>query len=122
MAVKIKKGDTVMVVRGKKENKGKTGKVIKVIREKNRVVVEGVNIVKKHVKPIEGVREGGIIEMEAPIHISNVMLVCPNCKKPTRVGFRIVQEKNVIRKYRYCKKCGENIDLVREKEVKQDGG
>jgi large subunit ribosomal protein L24 len=118
MAAKIRKGDTVMVVRGKKENKGKVGKVIKVIREKNRVVVEGVNIVKKHLKPIEGVREGGIVEMEAPIHLSNVMLVCPNCKKPTRVGFRIVKEEKVIRKYRYCKKCGENIDLVREKEVR----
>jgi len=118
MAAKIKKGDTVVVVRGKKANKGKTGKVIKVIPEKNRVIVEGVNLVKKHLKEIPGVREGGIIEMEAPIHISNVMLLCPNCNKPTRVGFRIVEEKGVLRKYRYCKKCGENIDLVREKQLR----
>ncbi len=118
MAAKIKKGDTVIVVRGKKANKGKTGKVIKVIPEKNRVIVEGVNIVKKHLKAIPNVREGGIIEMEAPIHVSNVMLVCPNCNKPTRVGFRIVQEKGVLRKFRYCKKCGENIDLVREKQLR----
>jgi large subunit ribosomal protein L24 len=117
MAAKIKKGDTVIVLRGKEANRGKTGKVKEVIREKNRVIVEGVNIVKKHLKEIPNVREGGIVEVEAPIHISNVMLLCPNCNKPTRVGFRIVKEKKVLRKYRYCKKCGENIDLVREKQL-----
>ncbi len=116
MAAKIKKGDTVMVMRGKPSNKGQMGKVIEITKDRSRVVIEGVNIVKKHVKEIPNVREGGIFEIEAPIHISNVMLVCPNCKKPTRVGFRIVQEKKVIRKYRFCKKCGENIDLVSEKE------
>ncbi len=118
MAWKIKKGDTVLVVRGKKANKGQKGKVIKVIPQKNRVVIEGVNIVKKHLKEIPNVREGGIVEIEAPVHISNVMLVCPNCGKPTRVGFRVVKEKNVLRKYRYCKKCNENIDLVREKQLR----
>ncbi len=118
MAVKIKKGDTVIVMRGKEANKGKKGKVIKVIPEKNRIVVEGVNIVKKHLKEIPNVREGGIVEMEAPLPVSNVMLVCPNCNKPTRVGFRISKEKKVLRKYRYCKKCGENIDLVREKQLR----
>ncbi len=118
MAWKIKKGDTVLVVRGKKANKGQKGKVIKVIPQKNRVVIEGVNIVKKHLKEIPNVREGGIVEIEAPVHISNVMLVCPNCGKPTRVGFRVVEEKNVLRKYRYCKKCNENIDLVREKPLR----
>ena len=117
MASKIKKGDTVVVLRGKE--KGKTGEVIKVLREKNRVVVKGVNFVKKHVKEIPNVREGGIYEVEAPIHISNVMLVCPKCGKPTRVGFRIVQEGDVFRKYRYCKKCNENIDLVTEKVKKE---
>lgn len=118
MAAKIKKGDTVVVVRGKKANRGREGKVIRVLPEKNRVVVEGINLVKKHLKEIPNVREGGIIEIEAPIHVSNVMLLCPNCKKPTRVGFRIVEEKGVVRKYRYCKKCGENIDLVREKRLR----
>jgi large subunit ribosomal protein L24 len=113
MAVKIKKGDTVVVMRGKE--KGKTGEVIRVLREKNRVVVKDVNLVKKHVKEIPNVREGGIYEFEAPIHISNVMLVCPKCGKPTRVGFRVVQEGDALRKYRFCKKCGENIDLVRER-------
>lgn len=118
MAAKIKKGDTVMVVRGKAANIGRTGRVIRVITEKNRVIVEGVNLVRKHLKEIPGVREGGIVEVEAPIHISNVMLVCPSCKKPTRVGFKIVEEKGVLRKYRFCKKCGENIDLVREKQLR----
>ena len=113
MAAKIKKGDTVVVMRGKE--KGKTGEVIRVLREKNRVVVKDVNLVKKHVKEIPNVREGGIYEFEAPIHISNVMLVCPKCGKPTRVGFRVVQEGDTLRKYRFCKKCGENIALVRER-------
>ena len=113
MAAKIKKGDTVVVMRGKE--KGKTGEVIRVLREKNRVVVKDVNLVKKHVKEIPNVREGGIYEFEAHIHISNVMLVCPKCGKPTRVGFRVVQERDTLRKYRFCKKCGENIDLVRER-------
>ncbi len=118
MASKIRKGDTVVVVRGKKENKGKTGKVLKVLKEKNRVLVEGVNFVKKHLREIPNVREGGIVEVEAPLPISNVMLLCPNCNKPTRVGFRIVEEKGFLRKYRYCKKCKENIDLVREKQLR----
>jgi large subunit ribosomal protein L24 len=113
MAVRIKKGDTVVVMRGKE--KGKTGEVIRVLREEYRVVVKDVNLVKKHVKEIPNVREGGIYEFEAPIHISNVMLVCPKCGKPTRVGFRVVQEGDTLRKYRFCKKCGENIDLVRER-------
>ncbi len=129
MAAKIKKGDLVLVVRGKE--KGKQGKVLKVYKRVKRrdkqgnpvyvrhfVLVEGVRLIKKHVKPIEGVREGGIIETEGPIDISNVMLICPNCNKPTRVGFKIVEEGNVRRKYRYCKKCGENIDLVSEKVIK----
>jgi len=118
MAAKIRKGDTVIVVRGKKANKMQSGKVIRVIPEKNRVVIEGVNLVKKHLKEVPNVREGGIVEIEAPVHISNVMLVCPNCKKPTKVGFRIVEEKGVLRKYRFCKKCKENIDLVREKQLR----
>ena len=129
MAAKIKKGDIVVVVRGKE--KGKKGKVLRVYKRVKRrdkqgnpvyvrhfVIVEGVRLIKKHVKPIEGIREGGIIETEGPIDISNVMLLCPHCNKPTRVGFRIVEEGNVRRKYRYCKKCGENIDLVSEKVLK----
>lgn len=116
MAHKIKKGDTVVVLRGKE--KGKVGQVLRVIREENRVVVKGINLVRKHLREIPNVREGGIYEMEAPIHISNVMLLCPKCEKPTRVGIRTVIEKDNLRKYRFCKKCNENIDLIREKAIK----
>ncbi len=116
MAFKIKRGDTVIVLSGKW--KGHQGRVTRLFPRKNRAIVEGVNLVKKHLKEIPNVREGGIEEVEAPLHVSNLMLLCPNCKKPARVGFKVVEEKGVLRKYRYCKKCGENIDLVREKQVR----
>ena len=105
MASKIRKGDEVLVITGK--DKGKRGKVLRVIRKENRVVVEGVNIIKKHVKPRGMGQTGGIIQQEAPIHISNVMLICTKCGKPTRVGFRILEDKT---KVRICKKCKEVID------------
>lgn len=114
MASRIRKGDTVVVLRGRE--RGKTGEVIKVLKEENKVIVKDVNIVKKHVKGIPNVREGGIYEIEAPLHISNVMLLCPKCNRPTRVGFRVQWEGGSLKKYRYCKKCNENIDLVRTKE------
>jgi len=104
MADKIKRDDFVLVISGK--DRGKRGKVIRVIPKESRVVVEGVNIVKKHQKPTP-TRPGGIIEMPAPIHISNVMLVCPRCNRPTRVGFTFLEDG---RKVRVCKKCKENID------------
>ncbi|MDW8095313.1 MAG: 50S ribosomal protein L24 [Aquificaceae bacterium] len=113
MAQKIRKGDKVMVLRGKE--KGKTGEVLEVLREKGRVLIKDVNMVYKHVKEIPNVREGGIYQIEAPIHVSNIMLLCPKCNRPTRVGIRTVVEGDTLRKYRYCKKCNENIDLIREK-------
>ncbi|MCS7262688.1 MAG: 50S ribosomal protein L24 [Aquificaceae bacterium] len=113
MAQRIKKGDTVVVMRGRE--KGKVGQVLRVLREEGRVLIKEVNLVKKHVRAIPNVREGGIYEVEAPISLSNVMLLCPKCGKPTRVGIRTVVEGDTVRKYRYCKKCNENIDLVREK-------
>ena len=88
---RIKKGDTVQVITGPKENKGKTGKVIAVYPDTQRVLVEGINRIKKHTKvgqSARGAKTGGIITQEAPIHISNVMLVDPETKKPTRVGIR----------------------------------
>ncbi|WP_035589658.1 50S ribosomal protein L24 [Hippea jasoniae] len=100
---KLKKNDKVKVIAGK--DKGKEGTIISFVREKNRVIVEGVNIVKKHVKA-SATTKGGIIEKEAPIHISNVMLVCPHCNKPTRVGIRLLESGE---KVRYCKKCGGTI-------------
>jgi large subunit ribosomal protein L24 len=92
MKYRIKKGDTVQVITGPKENKGKTGKVIAVYPDTQRVLVEGINRIKKHTKvgqSARGAKTGGIITQEAPIHISNVMLVDPETKRPTRVGIRI---------------------------------
>ena len=89
--IRIKKGDTVQVISGPAENKGKTGKVIAVYSDTSRVLVEGINRIKKHTKVGQsnrGSKTGGIVTTEAPIHISNVMLVDPETKKPTRVGIR----------------------------------
>src|SRR3954451_9670687 len=90
--IRIKKGDTVQVISGPKENKGKTGKVIAVYPDTERVLVEGINRIKKHTKVGQsnrGSKTGGIITQEAPVHLSNVMLVDPETKKPTRVGVRV---------------------------------
>jgi len=103
---RIKAGDKVMVIAGK--DKGKVGKVLKVLPEKDRVVVEGVRIVKKHLKPTASNPEGGIVEREAAIHISNVMLVDPKTGKPTRVGIKYENGK----KLRYAKRSGAVIDEV----------
>jgi large subunit ribosomal protein L24 len=100
----IKKGDNVMVVTG--NSKGQKGKVLEVIREKDRAIVEGVNMVKKHTKPNAANPQGGIIEKEAPVHISNVMLVDPKSGKPTRVGRRLGADGKLVR---YSKKSGEEI-------------
>ena len=103
---KIKKDDKVMIMAGK--DRGKIGKVLKLLRKKDMVLVEQVNKVKRHVKanPYKG-DSGGIVEKESPLHISNVALVCDACAKPSRVGYRI-QENG--KKVRYCKKCDELID------------
>ena len=99
----IIKNDTVKVISG--NHKGKTGKVIMVIPEKNRVIVEKIQLVKRHTRPRSQTQPGGIIEKEASIHISNVMLVCPKCGKPTRVRNKTVQN----RKSRVCGNCEEMI-------------
>ena len=101
--MKIRKGDKVKVIIGK--DKGKDGVVTKVLRPKNKIVVEGVNVYKKHVKPSAKFKEGGIVEVEKPLNVSNVMLICPKCSAATRVGFKIEGGK----KYRVCKKCKEVI-------------
>lgn len=101
--LKIKKGDNVIVTTGNKNIKGKTGEVIEVIREKNRAIVAGLNIVKKHVKPSATNPQGGIVEKEASIHISNLALVDPKTGKATRVGYKIDGDKKV----RFAKKSGE---------------
>ncbi len=101
---KIKRDDLVLVIAGK--DKGRRGKVIRVFPRRDRVMVEKVNVVKRHQRPTQ-TTQGGIIEKESPIHLSNVMLICPKCGEPTRVGYRFLQDG---RKVRSCKKCGEIID------------
>ena len=100
--MKIKKGDTVKVIAGK--DNGKEGKVISVDRKNNRVLVEGVNIITKHMKPSAANQNGGIVQREAPIHISNVMYVHKG--KPTRIGFKMEKDKKV----RFAKSTGDVID------------
>ena len=101
----VRKGDTVIVVAGKE--RGKKGKVLRVIPEKGRVVVERINMIKKHQKPTQKLRQGGIIEREGAIHLSNVMLVDPQNDKPTRVGVRSLTDG---KKARVARKSGEFID------------
>lgn len=100
---KIRTGDEVIVTSGR--NKGQTGVVRQNLAEKNRVVVEGVNIVKKHIKRGRA-RQAGIVEVEAALHVSNVMLVCPSCKQPSRIG---VRQDSESKNERYCKKCDQTI-------------
>ena len=101
--MKIRKGDTVQVITG--NDAGKTGRVIKVFLDKERVVVEGVNMVKKHARPTQDNPQGGIIEKESSIHISNVMMVAGS--KPTRVGYKILEDG---RKVKFAKTTGEVIN------------
>jgi large subunit ribosomal protein L24 len=100
----IKKGDMVKVIAG--DSKGQEGKVLEVLVSKDRAIIEGVNMMKKHTKPSSKHTEGGIIEQEAPIHISNLMLIDPATKKATRIG-RKLNDKNKL--VRYSKKSGEEI-------------
>ena len=101
----VKKNDVVMVIAGKA--KGKSGKVTKVFPEKGRIVVENLNVVKRHSRPTRANSEGGIIEKEAPLAASNVLLLCGSCNKPTRTGIRTLEDGT---KARFCKKCNEILD------------
>ena len=103
--MKLKVGDKVKVIAG--SSKGKEGKIIKTLRSENRVIVEGVNIVKKHKKG-NGQETGGILEVEAPINASNVMIIDPKTKKPTRIGYKKDEKTN--KKIRISKKSNEKID------------
>jgi large subunit ribosomal protein L24 len=102
---RIRKDDKVKVITGKE--KGKMGKVLKVIRDQNRVIIENVNFVKRHTKPGGQTRQGGIIEKEASIHSSNVMLMCNKCINPVRIKMQRLEDGNMVR---VCRKCGEIID------------
>ncbi len=101
----LRKGDTVYVISG--NDKGKKGKILKILRHKNRVVIEGVNVRKKHRRARRQGEQSGIVEMEMPIHVSNVMLVCPKCGDVVKVGRTVTSEGTHVR---VCKKCGEMID------------
>jgi large subunit ribosomal protein L24 len=103
--MKIREGDKVKVITGK--DKGKVGTVLKILKDKNKVVVEGVNKVKKHVKPGQVSEEGGIIEVEKPIDVSNVMYYLEDKDQVTRIGFKVVNGKKV----RIAKKTGDALDL-----------
>ena len=102
---KIKKNDKVIVIVGKE--KGKIGTVLKIDPEKGRVIVEKVNMVKRHSKPSAQNAQGGIVEKEAPLQVSNVMIVCNKCAEPTRIGKLRLEDGS---KVRVCKKCGEPLD------------
>ena len=101
--MRIKKGDTVQVLSGK--DKGKTGEVLEILPKTNKIVVKGINIIKKHTKPRKQGEEGGILSMEGAIHVAKVNVVCPKCGKATKVGYS--EEKG--EKVRVCKKCGAKL-------------
>ena len=101
----VKKDDLVMIVAGK--DKGKSGKVLRVLPEKERVLVENLNLIKRHTRPSQSNSEGGIIEKEAPIALSNVQLLCPGCNKPARTGLKVLEDGS---KVRFCKKCNEIVN------------
>jgi large subunit ribosomal protein L24 len=101
--MKVKKNDTVLIISGK--YRGRKGKILKAFPKKDKVLIEGINLRKKHQKPKKTGDKGEIIEIPAPIHISNVKIICPKCKKATRIGYRIEGGE----KYRICKKCDKTI-------------
>jgi len=101
--MKIKKGDTVLLITGK--DKGKKGKVLQSLPSKNKIVAENLNLRKKHVKPKKSGEKGQIIEFPTPFNVSNASLICPKCSKPSRIGYLIENGK----KFRFCKKCKSKI-------------
>jgi len=103
--MKIRKGDTILVIAGK--DRGRTGKVRFAYPKDERLLVEGINFVKRHARATGRVRQAGIIEREAPIHVSNVMLMCSKCNHPARVGLRFLEDG---KKVRFCRSCHEVID------------
>ena len=106
LATPIRKNDNVVVTTGK--DRGKRGRVLKVLPEKNRVIVEGVNFIQRHTKPNPQRNiKGGLVEREAPLHASNVQVVCPDCGRATRIGRRILEDG---RKVRFCRKCEGVVD------------
>lgn len=105
MSLGIKKNDTILIISG--DEKNKKGRVLDVSPKKGKILVEKINIIKRHMKPSKKYTQGGIIEKEAPFHRSNVMLVCPKCDKTTRIEYKILESGT---KVRVCKKCREVLD------------
>jgi len=105
MSLSVRKNDNVMVIAGKE--KGKTGKIIKVLSDDNRVIVERINLVKRHVRPRSAQQPGGIVEKEASIHLSNIMVMCDPCNAPVRLGTKRLADG---KKVRICRRCGENLE------------
>ena len=105
MFVQIRKNDSVMVIAGKE--RGKTGKVLRVLKEKDAVIIERLNIVKRHTKPRGPQQTGGIVEKEAAIHASNIMIMCEKCNAPARIGHKILADG---KKIRICRNCKEALD------------
>ena len=103
--IHVRRGDTVAVIAGRE--RGKRGKVLRVLPERGRVVVEKLNMIKRHQRPTQKLRQGGIIEREGPLALANVMLVCGRCDKPARTGTQVLADG---RRVRACKRCGEAID------------
>lgn len=102
--MKVRRDDNVLLIAGK--DRGKKGKVLKVLVDEDRVVVEGVNLVKRHQRAVPGARQAGIIQKEAGIHVSNVMLLCSKCNKPVRMGSKVLEDGH---KVRVCRSCHEVI-------------
>ncbi|HEX4161311.1 MAG TPA: 50S ribosomal protein L24 [Acidimicrobiales bacterium] len=102
--MKIQKGDQVMVLQGK--DKGKKAEVVRAIPGRQKVILEGVNVAKRHAKPTRATQQGGVIDKFMPVHISTVALICKSCDRPTRVGYKV---ENDGEKVRVCKKCGASL-------------
>ena len=109
LGMHIRKGDEVIVLSG--NYRGQKGRVLKVFPAKQRIVVEGINFIHRHTRPTQKNPQGGIVEKEAPIHVSNAMLICPKCNTPTRPKYEIPEGegKKSLRKARVCRNCGEMI-------------
>jgi large subunit ribosomal protein L24 len=105
MKTKIKKDDKVKVLTGK--DKGKIGKVLKIVKKSNRVVIENINVVKVNQRPTQANPQGGIVEKNMPVHVSNLMIMCNSCVKPTRISMKLLEDGKRVR---ICKQCNQQID------------
>ncbi|HDZ54418.1 MAG TPA: 50S ribosomal protein L24 [Candidatus Nealsonbacteria bacterium] len=101
--MRIKKGDNILIISGK--DRGRKGKVLKVLPKREKIMVEGINLRKKHIRPRKSGEKGQIVEIVAPMNVSNVKLICPKCGKATKIGYKLGEKE----KYRICKKCGQRI-------------